>query len=336
MNLKLFIRILPHLTLKKVLNFFFLESSFLLSRILRRPIMKGLPWALSVEPTTHCNLRCPECPTGLRILKRPTGSMNMDLFSHIIDSMSRHLLYITLYFQGEPFLNKDLLQMIRLAKSKKLLVATSTNGHFLTPDTAKEVVESGLDRLIISLDGTDQSAYSKYRVGGDINTVISGIRQVVYWKKKLKKSFPFIELQFLVLGTNEHQLKEIKLLAKNLGVDKLSLKSAQLNNLENNPFLTSVKRFARYSNESSNKTGIHSDLPDYCHRMWNSPVITWEGIIIPCCFDKDAEHKFGNIQDNDFSNIWISDNYQSFRQQIFKNRKNITMCCNCTEGLKQK
>lgn len=262
--------------------------------------------------------------------------MDLDLFSHIIDSMSRHLLYITLYFQGEPFLNKDLLHMIRLAKSKKLLVATSTNGHFLTPDTAKEVVESGLDRLIISLDGTDQSAYSKYRVGGDINTVISGIRQVVYWKKKLKKSFPFIELQFLVLGTNEHQLKEIKLLAKNLGVDKLSLKSAQLYNLENNPFLTSVKRFARYSNESSNKTGIHSDLPDYCHRMWNSPVITWEGIIIPCCFDKDAEHKFGNIQDNDFSNIWISDNYQSFRQQIFKNRKNITMCCNCTEGLKQK
>ncbi len=336
MNINLFFRILSLLTFRKVINFVLLETSYLLSRLFRRPLMLGLPWAVSTEPTTHCNLKCPECPTGMRNLNREGGSMTVSMFGEILKKMGHHLMYITLYFQGEPFLNKDFIEMIRMAKKKKIFVSTSTNGHFLDGNTSKEIVESGLDRLIISLDGTDQSTYEKYRIGGNLMTVIAGIEEIVAWKKKLGKKFPIVEIQFLVLGTNEHQISSIHELASRLKVDKLTLKTAQLYSPDNNPFLTSVSGYSRYSVDPSGTTGIKSTLPNYCHRMWHAPVITWDGKIIPCCFDKDAAYVLGSIQENDFKSTWKSDHYKSFRKKIFHNRKEIPICCNCSEGLKNK
>jgi radical SAM protein with 4Fe4S-binding SPASM domain len=292
--------------------------------------MKGLPWAVSIEPTTNCNLRCPECPTGQRSLDRPGGNLNLALFSKIIEQMQSHVIYITLYFQGEPFLNNSFIEMVKVAKKNRLFVTTSTNGHFLDDAKAKLLVESGLDRLIISMDGTDQESYEKYRVGGNLATVKSGIVNVIQWKKRLKKKFPLVELQFLVLGTNQHQLDDIKKLAKELNVDTLTLKSAQLSNVENNPFLTTEPGLSRYSN---NNFSIKSSLPNYCHRMWNSPVIPWNGIIIPCCFDKNADYSMGDLNKSSFKDVWNSEKYKSFRKEIFSNRHSIQMCCNCNEGL---
>ncbi len=331
MLLPTLLRLLPLLTFRRVYNLIINELSFRISRLTHKPFMMGLPWAVSIEPTTNCNLRCPECPTGQRNLARTSGNLSLELFSEIIEQMQSHLIYITLYFQGEPFLNKSFIEMVTIAKKKRLFVSTSTNGHFLDDTNARLIAESGLDRLIVSLDGTDQESYEKYRIGGNLATVKSGIMNVVRWKKRLHTKFPLIELQFLVLGTNEHQIEEIKKLAKELKVDKLTLKSAQLSIVENNPFLTTKPELSRYSN--NNTFSIKSSLPNYCHRMWNSPVITWNGIIVPCCFDKNADSAMGDITQTLFRDIWNSEKYRSFRKQIFIGRKSIQMCCNCSEGL---
>ncbi len=327
-------RLISSLTPGRLGNLLLNEGSYLISRLTGKPRMAGLPWAISIEPTTSCNLRCPECPSGLRQFTRPTGSLDLDTFRSIIDPLSRHLIYLTLYFQGEPLLNRHFPEMVRYAKKQRLFVSTSTNANLLDDETARKIVESGLDHLIVSMDGTDQETYALYRKGGELNKVLEGIRSVISWKKRLGKHYPIIELQFLVLGTNEHQIGEIRRIAKELKVDKLSLKSAQLYETRNNPFLTTLKRYARYQDSGSGFAEIQSRLPDRCHRMWHAPVVTWDGKVLPCCFDKDASRLLGSLDNSGLADIWHQEPAVNFRKTLFKNRKTLDICRNCTEGLK--
>ncbi len=180
------------LTLRRVWNAAKVYSSYYITRVIKKPVQWGLPVSISFEPTTSCNLRCPECPSGLREFTRPRGMLKRDFFEKTIDEIYKDILYLIFYFQGEPYLNKNFLEMVSYASSKGLYTATSTNAHFLTDEMAKKTVESGLDRLIISLDGTTQEVYEQYRREGDIEKVIEGARNIVKWKKKLKSKKPFV------------------------------------------------------------------------------------------------------------------------------------------------
>jgi radical SAM protein with 4Fe4S-binding SPASM domain len=68
--------------------------------------------------------------------------------------------------------------------------------------------------------------------------------------------------------------------------------------------------------------------------MWSSCVITWDGKVVPCCFDKDAKHQLGNLQEKTFKEIWQNDSYKKFRTSLLKSRKEIDICQNCSEGTK--
>ena len=146
--------LLRKLTFRRFWNGTKVLTSFYVSRLLNKPVQWGYPVSVSFEPTTSCNLRCPECPSGLRAFTRPTGMLENDFFRKTIDEIHRELLYLIFYFQGEPYLNTDFLDMVKYAHGKKIYTATSTNAHYLTDEVAKKTVESGLDRLIISIDGT--------------------------------------------------------------------------------------------------------------------------------------------------------------------------------------
>src|SRR6187549_825202 len=141
-------------SLDRVSNAVKVVSSYVYSRSTGSPSIKGLPISISIEPTTSCNLRCPECPSGLRSFTRPTGMLDPALFKSVIDQLAPTLSYLTFYFQGEPFLHPDFLQMVRYASEKGIYTATSTNAHFFKDEASKTTIESSLDRLIISIDGT--------------------------------------------------------------------------------------------------------------------------------------------------------------------------------------
>ena len=165
----------------------------------------------------------------------------------MIDELAPTTAYLTFYFQGEPYLNKDFLKMVRYSASKKIYTATSTNAHFLDDTKAEETVRSGLGRLIISIDGTDQEHYEAYRKEGSLQKVLDGTKNVIKWKKKLKSATPAILWQFLVVGPNEHQIPEIKKMAKDMGVDKLVLKTAQIYDYENgNELIPRQEKYSRY------------------------------------------------------------------------------------------
>jgi radical SAM protein with 4Fe4S-binding SPASM domain len=309
-------------------------SSFQLSQWLQKPIQWGYPISVSFEPTTSCNLRCPECPSGLRSFTRPTGMLQKDFFRETIDDIHQHLLYLIFYFQGEPYLNPEFLDMVKYASSKNIYTATSTNAHYITDDVAKKTVESGLDRLIISIDGTSQEVYQQYRVGGNLNKVIEGAKNIVKWRKELNSKTPFIFFQFLVVKPNEHQLEEIKQLAKEIGVDEVRFKTAQVYDYETDPnqLIPNNEKYSRYKKDKDGKYKPKNKLVNRCWKLWHANVITFDGLVVPCCFDKDAMHQLGNIKNESFKNIWNNSNYKQFRTELMKSRKNIDICSNCSEG----
>lgn len=310
-------------------------SSYYLSILRKKPVQWGMPVSISFEPTTSCNLRCPECPSGLRAFTRPTGMLQKDFFRQTIDEIHKDLLYLIFYFQGEPYLNPGFLEMVRYAADKKIYTATSTNAHYLTDENARKTVESGLDRLIISIDGTTQDTYKQYRVGGNIDKVIAGAKNIVKWKKELNSKTPFVFFQFLVVKHNEHQIEEIKQLAKEIGVDEVRFKTAQVYDYENDPnqLIPSIDKFSRYKKGNDGKYQPKNKLANQCWKLWHSNVITWDGLVVPCCFDKDAMHRLGNLKNESFKTVWHNDNYKQFRSELMMGRKNIDICANCSEGV---
>lgn len=330
------VNFLSKMTWRRAVNAAKVLASYYAGRWTKKPIQWGYPISISFEPTTSCNLRCPECPSGLRAFTRPTGMLKKDFFTDTIDQISKELVYLVFYFQGEPYLNPAFLDMVQYASSKKIYTATSTNAHYMNEANAKRTVESGLDRLIISIDGTTQETYQQYRVGGQLDKVLQGAANIVKWKKQLKSKTPFIIFQFLVVRHNEHQIDEVKKLAKEIGVDEVRLKTAQVYDYENDPnqLIPTLSKYSRYKKDKNGKMSFRGNIDNHCWRLHHDPVITWDGSVVPCCFDKDAKHKLGDLKQQSFKELWHNPAYVNFRSQVLQGRKNIDICANCSEGVK--
>ncbi|MCC7524013.1 MAG: SPASM domain-containing protein [Chitinophagaceae bacterium] len=328
------INLISKLSFRRMWNAGKVLSSYYVSRWLKKPVQWGYPISISFEPTTSCNLRCPECPSGLRSFTRPTGMLSKDFFSQTIDEIHKELLYLVFYFQGEPYLNPGFLEMVRYASNKKIYTATSTNAHFLNDDNARKTIESGLDRLIISIDGTTQEVYQQYRRGGQLNKVIAGAKNIVKWKREMRSKTPFVIFQFLVVKPNEHQIEEVKQIAKEVGVDDVWYKTAQVYDYEHDPnsLIPSIDKFSRYKKTNGGAYTVKNKLNNHCWKLWHANVITWDGMVVPCCFDKDAKHQLGNLKTQSFKEIWQNDKYRRFRRSLMASRKNIDICANCSEG----
>lgn len=327
---------LRKLTFRRGWNAAKVFSSYYYSKFSKKPVQWGLPISVAFEPTTSCNLRCPECPSGLRVFTRPTGMLQPAFFKETVDDIARDIAYLIFYFQGEPYLNPAFLDMVKYASSKKIYTATSTNAHYLNDENARRTIESGLDRLIISIDGTTQETYQQYRVGGKLEKVIEGARNIVKWKKELKSKTPFIIFQFLVVKPNEHQVEDIKKLGKEIGVDQVRFKTAQVYDFENDPnnLIPVNEKFSRYKKNKKGEYEFKGSLSNHCWRLWHAPVITWDGLVAPCCFDKDAQHQLGDLKKQSFRELWFNGRYTAFRTQILQGRKHIDICANCSEGTK--
>ncbi len=330
------INLMSKLTFRRVWNASKVLSSYYLSKWTRKPVQWGYPVSISFEPTTSCNLRCPECPSGLRAFTRPTGMLQKNFFRDTIDQLSGDLLYLIFYFQGEPYLNPDFLDMVKYASQKGIYTATSTNAHYLNDANARRTVESGLDRLIISIDGTTQDVYQQYRVGGKLEKVLAGARNIMKWKQELKSKTPFVFFQFLVVKPNEHQIEDVKRLAAEIGVDDVRFKTAQVYDYEQDPnnLIPTLDKYSRYRKNEKGEFAFKNSLQNHCWRLWHATVISWDGLVVPCCFDKDAQHTLGDLKGKSFKEVWHSDDYVNFRRQILQSRKNIDICANCSEGTK--
>jgi radical SAM protein with 4Fe4S-binding SPASM domain len=327
------INFLSKMTPRRLWNASKVFASYHATKWSKEPKQWGMPFTVTMEPTTACNLKCPECPSGLRAFSRETGNLKEDFFRKTIDEIYKDLIYLIFYFQGEPYINPKFLDMVKYANDKGIYTITSTNGHFLNDANAKKTIESGLDRLIISVDGTTQETYENYRIGGKLESVLKGAENMVKWKKKMKSKTPHLIFQFLVVKPNEHQIPEIYKLAEKIGIDEVKLKTAQIYDYKNgNELIPTIDKYSRYKKEEDGTYKYKSKLTNHCWKLWHASVITWDGKVVPCCFDKDATHRLGNLQEESFETLWQGDKYGDFRSKLKEGRDKIDICTNCSEG----
>lgn len=326
---------LKRLTPRRTVNGLLLWVSYHLSRAVRKPLVWGKPISLSVEPTTACNLGCPECPSGLKQFSRPTGNLKPDFFKNILGQVKGHVAYMTFYFQGEPFIHPKFLELIAMAHEAGLYTATSTNAHFLHPENARKTIESGIDRVTVSIDGATQETYEQYRINGTLTQAQEGVSNLVSARREAGKSGPLIILQCLVVRPNEHEIDDMLAMGKRLGVDEVRFKTAQVYDYKHgNPLIPENPKYSRYRQLSDGTWAIKNKLLNQCWRMWSGAVLTWDGRVVPCCFDKDATHEMGDLAKTPFATVWKGGAYQQFRKALLTSRSSIDICTNCTEGTK--
>ncbi|MCC7202154.1 MAG: SPASM domain-containing protein [Nitrospirae bacterium] len=292
-----------------------------------------------IEPTNVCNLECPTCPTGSGVMNRPKRMMSYDEFKGIIDQVRGYAHRIVLWNYGEPFLNKELVPMIRYAADSGIFVETSTNGEFFrSGEFCNSIVKSRLQKLIVCLDGADQETISKFRRGSHFKKIIEGIKLMADAKKALKSVTPEIEFQFIVMKHNEHQKAYMKELAEELGVDIYCEKTVGVDSSDPDfqnlakellPGDLSLSRFVR---KRDGTFALKGEITNYCWRIFQSVVINSDGSVVPCCYDLYSRHVMGNVFEESLENIWRNKRYNRFRRQLLMDRKAISMCNICSEG----
>ncbi|MBU1937063.1 radical SAM protein [bacterium] len=305
-----------------------------LSTLLRRPIVWGLPTSVMIEPTNRCNLHCPLCPSGAGTLTRPHGEMTLSDFKKIIRQLGQQVRRLYLWNQGEPLLNKALPEMIRFAHSQGIYTVTSTNGILLgRENVSTALIQAGLDDLIVSIDGLTPETYKIYRVGGELQQVISGMKTLRRLRDEQGARHPRIILQWLPMKHNEHELPDVKIRAAEWGADAVEIKTTQIYSEEDaEKFLPENLHLSRYQRRE--KGWEVQRRYQNCRRLWFSCQIDWDGTVVPCCFDKDEEVVMGNLHEAPLAEIWRGKKYQQLRHLLLTQGRILEMCRNCTEGLK--
>ena len=315
---------------KKIRNFFLagLNQFFLPLKPL------GYPVIAQVEPANFCNLSCPLCFTTSETAARPAGLLSFERFKEFIDDVGDYLLLIVLWNWGEPFLNPDLFKMISYAKSKNIVVHSSTNGHVKFDEvTAGRLVGTGLDSLVFGIDGATQETYSRYRKGGNLESVLENVKTVVRTKKKKASRTPRLTLRFIVMQHNEKELPLARRLAEELEVDFFAVKTVDMpsalgKNLDSY-FAPGNRTYQRYEYEQ--ESFRRKRKPFTCMRPWKRMTVDALGEIIPCEYDYKNVHSFGSLMTGKSAlSVWKGTRAGEFRQKFNKGHNDFYLCKNCT------
>lgn len=314
---------------------------YLLHALWIRNVLLPLPLEMAIEPANVCNLCCPLCPTGSGKLNRPPRLMSFDEYRGIIDQVKSYCVDLYLYNYGEPFLNPELTKMIDYAVKAGIFVRISTNGeHFSSKELCSDVVKSGLQRLIVSLDGVDQETLSKYRKNANLSRVVAGIRNIMEAKQRKSSKTPLVELQFIIMKHNEHQSDAMHKLADELGVDVYAEKTAFMYRHPGDADFQSIARefipenlsHSRYQMTSTGDLTLKGSLVSGCSRIFQSMTINSDGTAVPCCYDLYSDYMMGNVFNEKVRSIWKNEKYRNFRRHVTRNRHQVPMCTSCPEN----
>ena len=284
-------------------------------------IIWGSPYEWEIDTTNICQLKCPLCHTGKGTIHRDQGVMDFDLFTKVVDQIKHSCLWLTLYSWGEPLLNQRIHEYIEYAHKQKIATIISSNlNKPLTLLMAEQVIRSGLDVMIVSLDGITQDVYEVYRVNGHLDRVLENLRLLDQKKRELGSKTPYIEWQFIVMRQNEHQLEEAKALADELGVDSLVFKKVDFPHGEDDPAEAErwlPRQHPEYLREDPFYKPYQED-GQVCWRLWRSAVVNWDGGFAPCCYLTDKTQDFGDLNDASVKKVWNNSKYTTARG-LFKN-----------------
>jgi len=295
------------------------------------------PKTAIIDTINICNLHCPLCPTGCNTSNYTKSIMKYNTYRVIIDKLP-FVKHVFLFNWGEPFLNPDLLQIIRYTKEKGKIIYLDSNFNIKKEDSFfLDLVNTNLDYLTISLDGASQETYSKYRIGGDFEQVWNNILKIVEIKHRNNKKTPVIIWKFIINKYNEFEITRAKKMAEDAGIEFQISKIGLGNESPDTYFKDEIKtRMQKWL--PLNKQHVHDYFREYrvplydsyCHQLFTTILINPDGGVFPCCWLNNPDNVFGNLLNESFDEIWNNELYQYSRSlflPLLKKPKKVDVIC---------
>jgi radical SAM protein with 4Fe4S-binding SPASM domain len=297
------------------------------------------PWWIMIEPTSRCNLRCRMCARTLP--GQTVGDMPFTHFKRIIDRFG-YLSHLRLQGFGEPFLNKDILTMVKYAKRRHIMVETISNGTLLDERLCQDILSSGLNKISVSLDGATKETYESVRLGANFNHVLENVKRIVDLRNETQAHLR-ITVWTVLMKENVKELTKLVALCATLGVDAISVQTVQykldvgISDKEQASFFSSYREVVNHQIDSAFREAQQLKLPitiqtlqrrtKLCDWPWSRIYVTWNGNVLPCCNIFDVI--MGNVFSEDFATIWNGDKYRSFRAQLSRGAVLPLQCRGC-------
>lgn len=273
----------------------------------------AFPRRLVVETTAKCNLRCKMC-LGALALKRPRRDMSLKTFSNIVSQSVGKVEFMSLQGYGEPLLNPNIFQMIKMAKKSGIRTGISTNATTLNVDSSVKLIQSGLDHLTFAFDGASKKTYENIRRGANFEKVVKNIKNFLKIKKRLKSNI-FVVIQCIFMQETANEVVKFKKMWQLDGVDALRIRQI-------------TQGISQYDEKTREKFKNMQNVP--CYWLWIEPAIFWDGTVVACCQDVNAGMALGNINKDNLLRIWNSAKAQQIRKLHKEGkRKKIKICKDC-------
>lgn len=306
-----------------------MESNF--KTIYRNPVflfpyenpLNEFPFYIDVELTNACNLMCIMCSRN--IMKRKQGFMAWRIFERIVEDAARFKAGIRFVRHGEPFLHRDVIEMSKYAKERNILIFISTNGLLLSQEMCQKIIDTRIDEIRFSMQGTDSAGYKEMRIGGDYGLFVNNIRLLRRERDKSGQVLPFISLSTSVMNEGEEDIEQFKEEWAGI-VDSINIDITDFSYVKD---LTIVKDFLAYEKiERAYKP---------CTEVMTKLSVNWNGDITPCCKDFDGQLIIGNIDNMSLSEAWNSNELNRLRNIVGKalNHQQIPMCSKCYQRTKK-
>ncbi|NLB35263.1 MAG: radical SAM protein [Elusimicrobia bacterium] len=294
-------------------NFFLAETH----KKNRDKVLASFPYWVAMDPASICNLRCPFCPTGQKRGTRPEKLLELSLFKKIMDSLGPYLIHMDLVNWGEPLMNPDVFSMIEYAKTYGIHIKIDTNATLLNEKAAEKIVKSGLDKIILSIDGASEETYPIYRKGGSFKEVYENAKNLVAAKKAAGSSTPIIEWQFLVFRHNQHEMDLARTLAAEAGVDEINFTPPYAGDPA---WLSDIEPFGgQHYDVDEESVSFKRQSPDMlCNWLWDGIAVNADGSVSACCSVEDAEDDFTREFPENFEEFWNSPQLLEAREHVIK------------------
>jgi MoaA/NifB/PqqE/SkfB family radical SAM enzyme len=308
-------------------------------RIRRKVRVDSHPYLLIIDPCNFCNLRCPLCPTGLNDLGREQAMMSFEHFKHYFEPHRPYLFETYLHNWGESLINKEVFRMIDHAQRSNVGTNLSSNLVIATSEDLDNLIDSGLEYLVVSLDGATSDTYLKYRIRGDFDRVVENMSELIRRRNARGKKTPVVEWQYIVMKTNEHEIAQAEAMAKKIGVDLIRFipvgmpfEFRERKEVADQWYPQSVK--GRVDSDHTEQQYGQANKPAPCFYLYRSMVVNPDGGVSPCCVVYRKNRDFAQLDQGpiDVKAIYNNDKFVSarslFSPEVVENRR-PTVCDTC-------
>ncbi|MGE5249273.1 MAG: radical SAM protein, partial [Bacteroidota bacterium] len=312
----------------------------------------NLPSYVQIEPVGQCNLRCQMCPIQFRQDGPPYGPlafMEWDTFTSIIEGFDG-LKHLHLQGLGEPMMHSRFFDMVRYATERGIRVTTNTNLTLLNPRRTGQLIESGLDTLHFSIDGSTAETYERIRKRARFDRVVANVHTLLETRERMNSLLPKLRLVMVIMRQNLHELPDLVRLAKDWSTEEVFVQhlshdfgepTLPENYAPMREFIAEqslagedperVQEYFGQARAAAESLGVKLRLPrtapkryppgtpgrERCDWPWTGAYVSYEGYLMPCCMVSTPDRaNFGKVTEHPLASVWDSSEYQGFRDRL--------------------